>query len=140
MERHPKSPTVKAPAEYFTGEVTQEVVVRAPDPAAYSVLRVTFQPGGRTNWHTHPLGQTLYVLFGIGRFQTEGAAPVDLHPGDAVWIPPGEKHWHGAHPEHAMCHIAVQRRDEAGRQVEWLEPVSDANYLTAPAPRSRPAD
>ena len=134
MELSPKSVTVKAPPEYFTGEVTQEVVIRAPEPATYSALRVAFQPGGRTNWHTHPVGQTLYILSGYGRFQTEGAAPVDLRPGDTVWIPPGEKHWHGAHPEHAMCHIAIQQKDENGQHIAWLEPVSDADYRADPVP------
>ena len=131
MDLHPKAKTVTANPDYFTGHVTQEVIIRAPEPATYNALRVTFQPGGRTNWHTHPLGQTLYVVSGYGRFQTEGKAPVDLRPGDTVWIPPHEKHWHGAHPEHAMCHIAIQQALE-GKHIDWLEPVAEADYLSEP--------
>ncbi|MEM7178910.1 MAG: cupin domain-containing protein [Pseudomonadota bacterium] len=133
MELNPKSKTIMASPDYFTGHVTQEVIIRAPEPATYSALRVTFQPGGRTNWHTHPYGQTLYILSGYGRFQTEGEAPVDLRPGDTVWIPPHEKHWHGAHPEHAMTHLAMQQKDETGQHIEWMEPVSDEDYTAGSA-------
>ncbi|MEM7671333.1 MAG: cupin domain-containing protein [Pseudomonadota bacterium] len=133
MDLTPKSKTLRANPDYFVGDVTQEVIIHAPDPATYSALRVTFQPGGRTNWHTHPVGQTLHVINGYGRFQTDGETPVDLRPGDTIWIPPGEKHWHGAHPEHAMTHIAIQQKDANGQHIEWLEPVSDEAYRTDPA-------
>ncbi|MBY8977035.1 cupin domain-containing protein [Rhodobacteraceae bacterium NNCM2] len=128
MEQKPKSKTLTANPAYFTGAVTQEPIIQAPAPSTYSALRVTFQPGGRTNWHTHPYGQTLYVLNGLGRFQTEGEAPVDIKPGETIWIPPNEKHWHGAHPEHAMTHIAIQQKNENGDHIVWMEPVSEEDY------------
>ena len=97
-------PTKRAPAEYFTGTVWQEPLVEAPLPARLRAVRVRFDPGARTNWHTHPLGQTLYVLDGLGLIQKEGQPAHIIRPGDVVWIPPGEKHWHGAAPGHAMTH------------------------------------
>jgi len=123
--------TRRAPAEYFTGTVFQDPVNTAPAPARVSVARVTFTPGARTAWHTHPLGQTLYVLSGCGRAQTEGGPVREICAGDVVWIPPGEKHWHGAAPTTMMCHLAVQEQVD-GSAATWLEHVSDAQYEAAP--------
>lgn len=123
-------PTKYGPSEYFSGTVYQDPIVVAPEPARIRALRVTFLPGGRTNWHTHPLGQTLYVVSGTGRYQTEGQPVVEINAGDTVWIPPGEKHWHGAAPETAMCHIAFQEALD-GKHINWMEPVSDEDYSAA---------
>jgi len=123
-------PTIRANPEYFTGTVWQDPIVSAPDPARVTAIRVTFEPGARTNWHTHPLGQTLHVLSGVGRIQVAGEAIREIRPGDSVWIPPQVKHWHGAGPETAMVHIAIQEMDN-GSVAEWLEPVSDEDYLGA---------
>jgi quercetin dioxygenase-like cupin family protein len=117
-------PTKFGPAEYFTGTVYQDPIVEAPAPARIRALRVTFLPGGRTNWHTHPLGQTLYVVSGVGRYQKDGEKIVEIKAGDTIWIPPGERHWHGAAPDTAMCHIAFQEALD-GKHIEWEEPVSD---------------
>jgi quercetin dioxygenase-like cupin family protein len=100
----------------------------APDPARAAGASVTFEPGARTAWHTHPLGQTLVVLAGCGRAQREGGAVEEIRPGDVLWFAPGEKHWHGASPTTAMTHIAIHERLD-GRTVDWLEPVTDAQYL-----------
>jgi quercetin dioxygenase-like cupin family protein len=116
-----------ANAEWFTGRVWQEPVVEAPDPARLRALRVTFEPGARTNWHTHPLGQTLHVLSGVGLVALRGQPPLVIRPGDTVWIPPGEEHWHGAAPDSQMCHLAMQEALE-GRVADWLDPVSEAEY------------
>ncbi len=120
-------PTRRASAEYFTGTVWLETIIEAPPPARIRAARVTFEPGGRTFWHTHPLGQTLYVVSGIGLVQSWGEAAQVIRPGDVVWIPPGEKHWHGAGPDKAMTHVALQEACD-GLTVEWLEAVSDAQY------------
>ncbi len=119
--------TRQASAEYFTGTVWQDPIIEAPDPARIRGVRVSFEPGARTNWHTHPLGQTLHVVAGIGRVQTWGGPVQAIHPGDTVWIPPGEKHWHGAAPDHLMVHLAFQEALD-GVHIDWLEPVSDAQY------------
>lgn len=124
-------PTRRAPADYFTGTVWQEPIVTAPEPARLRATRVSFEPGARTAWHTHPLGQTLYVISGVGRFQTLGQPVRTLRAGDSVWIPPGEKHWHGAAPDHAMTHVAMQEALE-GTHVTWMEKVTDADYTVAP--------
>lgn len=124
-------PTRFGPKEYFTGTVLQDPVIEAPEPARVRANRVSFLPGARTNWHTHPLGQTLYVLSGVGRCQTWGGRVVAIRAGDTIWIPPGEKHWHGAAPTTAMCHIAIQEARD-GAYAEWLEPVSDAEYAADP--------
>ncbi|TVQ57323.1 MAG: cupin domain-containing protein [Rhodobacteraceae bacterium] len=133
MILHPAGarPTRRASPDYFTGDVWQDPVIEAPEPARVVALRVAFAPGARTHWHTHPLGQTLHVLSGVGRFQTWGEAVRVIRPGDTIWIPPGEKHWHGAAPDVAMVHLAMQERLD-GSQATWLEPVSDADYA-APA-------
>jgi quercetin dioxygenase-like cupin family protein len=114
-------------AEYFTGQVRQDPVVEAPEPARVRAVNVTFEPGARTAWHTHPLGQTLVVTSGLGRAATWGGPVQELRPGDVVWIPPGEKHWHGASPTVAMSHLAIHEGQD-GTYVDWLEQVSDAEY------------
>jgi quercetin dioxygenase-like cupin family protein len=123
-------PTVRAPVDYFTGTVWQDQIIAAEAPARVVSTRVTFEPGARTAWHTHPLGQTLYVVSGIGRVQTEGGPVLEIRPGDTVWIPPGEKHWHGAAPTNAMAHIATQESLD-GNFATWMEKVSDADYTAA---------
>jgi quercetin dioxygenase-like cupin family protein len=120
-------PTRRGPADSFTGTVWQDPIVEAPAPARIRAGRVSFEPGARTAWHTHPLGQTLHVISGCGRFQTWGGEIREIRPGDTVWIPPGEKHWHGAGPQTGMVHIAMQEALD-GKHVEWLEHVSDAQY------------
>jgi quercetin dioxygenase-like cupin family protein len=115
------------PASYFTGTVRIEPLVEAADPARVVAASVTFEPGARTNWHTHPLGQTIIVTAGLGWAQREGGPVEEIRPGDVVWFPPGEKHWHGATAATAMIHIAIQEKLD-GRTAEWLEPVSEAQY------------
>lgn len=112
---------------YFTGHVWQAPVVTAPEPARVRALRVTFAPGARTAWHTHPLGQTLHVLSGFGLVARRGEAPQPIRPGDTVWIPPGQEHWHGAAPETMMCHLAIQEAQD-GRAADWLEQVTEDDY------------
>jgi quercetin dioxygenase-like cupin family protein len=124
-------PTKRAPETYFTGTVWQDAVIAAPEPARINATRVTFEPGARTAWHTHPLGQTLYVLTGFGRVQTDGGPVRTIRAGDVVWIPPGEKHWHGAGPDTIMAHLAMQE-SENGSAATWLEHVTDAQYAVAP--------
>jgi quercetin dioxygenase-like cupin family protein len=124
-------PTRRAPKEYFTGTVLQDPIVQAPQPARLVANRVTFEPGARTAWHTHPLGQTLYVIAGVGRVQAKGGPVREIRPGDVVWIAPGEKHWHGAAPTTGMTHIAMQEA-EGGKYVEWMEHVTDQEYGAAP--------
>lgn len=130
IHRAGSQPTRKGKADWFTGTVWQDPIVEAPDPARVRALRVAFEPGARTHWHTHPLGQALHVVAGVGRVQKDGGPVQEIKPGDTVWIEPGEKHWHGAAPETAMVHIAIQEAIN-GSPVDWLEPVSDADY-TAP--------
>ena len=120
-------PSAKGPADYFTGTVRVDPLFQAPAPARVSGAAVTFEPGARTAWHTHPLGQTLIVTAGAGRVQRLGGAIEEIRPGDVVWFPPGEKHWHGAAPTTALTHIAVQEAFD-GKNVEWLEQVSDTQY------------
>lgn len=124
-------PTRRGPADYFTGTVWQDPIIEAPAPARIRCARVAFEPGARTAWHTHPLGQTLYVIAGCGRVQTEGGPVREIRAGDVVWIPPGEKHWHGAAPTTGMTHVAMQEALD-GKHVEWLEHVTDAQYQVAP--------
>ncbi len=115
------------PAEWFTGRVSLVPVVETPEPARLRASIVTFQPGARTNWHTHPLGQTLYVVSGRGRAQSEGREIVEFGTGDVLWFPPGERHWHGAAPDSDMCHVAMQEALD-GAHVHWEGPVSDSEY------------
>jgi quercetin dioxygenase-like cupin family protein len=114
-------------ADYFTGTVRIERLIQAPAPARVAGASVTFEPGARTHWHTHPLGQTLIVTSGLGLAQRDGGPIEEIRPGDVVWFAPGEKHWHGATPTTAMTHIAVQEA-QGGKTVEWLEKVSDDQY------------
>jgi quercetin dioxygenase-like cupin family protein len=125
-------PSGKGPAEWFTGTVRVDPLFQAPDPARVAGSSVTFEPGARTAWHTHPLGQTLIVTAGFGRVQREGGPVEEIRPGDVVWFPPNERHWHGASPTTAMTHIALQERLD-GKTVEWLEHVSDEEYQASPA-------
>ena len=119
--------SAKGPAEWFTGTVRIDALFQAPDPALVSGASVTFEAGARTAWHTHPLGQTLVVTAGCGWAQREGGAIEEIRPGDVVWFPPGEKHWHGATATTAMTHIAIQEKRD-GKVVEWLEHVSEEQY------------
>jgi quercetin dioxygenase-like cupin family protein len=120
-------PSGKGPADYFTGTVRVDMLFDAQDPARVTGAHVTFEPGARTAWHTHPLGQTLVVTSGCGRVQRWGGLIEEIHPGDVVWFAPGEKHWHGAAPTTAMTHIAIQEKLN-GSAVEWLEHVSNEQY------------
>jgi quercetin dioxygenase-like cupin family protein len=120
-------PSTKGPADWFTGAVRIDPLFQAPDPALVAAAAVTFEPGARTAWHTHPLGQTLIITAGTGWAQRDGGPIEVLHPGDIVWFPPSEKHWHGATPTTAMTHIAIQERHN-GRNVDWLDHVTDAEY------------
>jgi quercetin dioxygenase-like cupin family protein len=117
----------KGPEEYFTGSVRVGPLFEAPEPARVRGASVTFEPGARTAWHTHPLGQTLIVISGAGRAQLWGGPIEDIRPGDVVWFAPGEKHWHGASPTNAMTHMAIQEALN-GKTVEWMEKVSDEQY------------
>lgn len=119
--------SVKGPAEWFTGTVRIDPLIDAPAPARVSSASVTFEPGARTAWHTHPLGQTLIVTSGAGRVQRWGGPIEEIRPGDVVWIAPGEKHWHGAAPTTAMTHTAIQEKLD-GSPVTWLEHVTEEQY------------
>ncbi len=120
-------PTRQGPASYFTGTVWQDPIIETPAPARARANRVSFEPGARTAWHTHPLGQTLHVVSGSGLAQTWGGPIREIRAGDTVWIPPGEKHWHGAGYKTGMVHIAMQEALD-GVSVVWLEHVTDAQY------------
>ena len=127
IKRVGSTPSNKGPADWFTGAVRIDPLIQASAPARVAGASVTFEPGARTAWHTHPLGQTLIVIAGCGWAQREGGPVEEIHPGDVVWIAPGEKHWHGATSTTAMTHIAVQEQ-LVGKVVEWLEKVSDQQY------------
>jgi len=116
-----------APENWFTGAVRMDPIIDAPAPARVNAVMVTFEPGARTNWHTHPLGQTLHVTSGAGLIGLRGEAPQVIRAGDTVWIPENVEHWHGACPETAMTHLAIQERD-GDSAADWLEPVSDTDY------------
>ena len=125
--RSGSQPSGKGPADYFTGSVRVDPLFRAPDPARVTASSVTFEPGARTAWHTHPLGQTLIITSGSGWVQHEDGPIDEIRTGDVVWFAPGEKHWHGATATTAMTHIAIQEHLN-GKAVDWLEKVSDAQY------------
>jgi quercetin dioxygenase-like cupin family protein len=127
IKRNGSQPSGQGPGDYFTGAVRVDPLFQAPDPARVRGASVTFEPGARTAWHTHPLGQTLIVTSGRGRVQVWGGPVEEVHPGDVVWFPPGEKHWHGATPTTAMTHIAIQEALD-GKVVDWMEHVSDEQY------------
>jgi len=120
-------PSGKGPADWFTGTVRVDPLFQAPDPALVSGACVTFEPGARTAWHTHPLGQTLIVVSGAGWVQRDGGLIENIRPGDVVWFEPGEKHWHGATATTAMSHIAIQEKQD-GKVVDWMEHVTDEQY------------
>src|SRR6187431_2723328 len=119
--------SAKGPADWFTGTVRIDPLFDRSDPARVAGASVTFEPGARTAWHTHPLGQTLIVTVGLGRVQVWGGSIEEIRPGDVVWFPPGEKHWHGASPATALTHIAIQERLD-GQAVDWMEHVTDEEY------------
>jgi quercetin dioxygenase-like cupin family protein len=127
IRRSGSQPSGKGPADYFTGTVRIDPLFSPPDPARVAGALVTFEPGGRTAWHTHPLGQTLIVTSGLGWVQRDGGPVEEIRPGDVVWFAPGEKHWHGATPATAMSHIAIQEKLN-GSPVTWMEHVSDEQY------------
>ena len=120
-------PSGKGPTDWFTGTVRIDPLFERSDPARVSGASVTFEPGAHTAWHTHPLGQTLIVTSGCGWVQRDGGQVEEIRPGDVVWFPPGEKHWHGAAPTTAMTHIAIQEM-LAGKAVDWMEKVTDEQY------------
>ncbi len=131
LKRAGSQPSQKGSAETFTGNVRVDPLFTAPAPARVACGSVTFEPGARSAWHTHPLGQILIVTAGVGWTQCAGEPIVEIRAGDVIWCPPGHKHWHGATPTTAMTHIAVQEALD-GKAVEWLEKVADAEYLAGP--------
>ncbi|MFV0296946.1 MAG: cupin domain-containing protein [Hyphomicrobiaceae bacterium] len=133
IKRAGSRPSGKGPADYFTGTVRLDPLNQPQEPARAACAHVTFEPGARTAWHTHPLGQTLIVTFGVGWVQREGGPIEIIRPGDVVWFPPDEKHWHGATATTAMAHIAIQEARD-GSPVTWLEHVSDDQYKAGPTP------
>ncbi|MCO5154872.1 MULTISPECIES: (R)-mandelonitrile lyase [unclassified Shinella] len=128
IKRNGTSPSALGPADYFTGKVRLDTPFKAEAPGRAGGAIVTFEPGARTAWHTHPLGQTVIVTSGLGWAQREGGPIEEIRPGDVVWFPPGEKHWHGATDKTAMTHVAIAEAQD-GSPVTWLEQVSDAQYL-----------
>jgi quercetin dioxygenase-like cupin family protein len=129
ITRNGTQPSTSGPADWFTGAVRIDPLFTAPEPALVQGASVTFSPGARTHWHTHPLGQTLIVTAGLGWAQRFGGPIEEIRPGDVVWFAPNEKHWHGATPTTALTHIAIQERLN-GKVVDWLEPVTDTQYHT----------
>ena len=127
IRRSGSQSSAKGPADYFTGTARIDPLFEASDPARVVGVSVTFDPGARTAWHTHPLGQTLIITAGSGRAQRWGGPIETIRPGDVIWFPPGEKHWHGAAATTAMTHIAIQERLD-GKTVDWMEKVSDEQY------------
>ena len=127
IKRNGSQPSGKGQAEYFTASVRIDPLSQAPAPARVSIASVTFEPGARTAWHSHPLGQTLIVTAGSGRVQNWDGPIQEIRPGDVVWSPPGEKHWHGAAPTTAMTHISIVEQLD-GKAADWMEHVSDEQY------------
>ena len=127
IKRNGSQPSGKGPADWFTGTVRIDPLFQARDATRAAAASVTFEPGARTAWHTHPVGQTLIVTAGLGRVQREGGPIEEIRPGDVIWFAPGEKHWHGASPTTAMTHIAIQEHLD-GKVVDWMEHVSDEQY------------
>ena len=127
IKRAGSQPSTQAPADRFTGAVRIDPLFHAPDPARVQAVSITFEPGARTPWHTHPLGQILIVTAGCGWAQSEGGPVEEIRPGDVIWFPPGEKHWHGAAPATSVTHIAIQERLD-GRAADRMEKVSDEQY------------
>ena len=137
LKRAGSQPSQKGPAEYFTGTVRIDPLNTAPGPARVACASVTFEPGARTAWHTHPLGQTLVVTAGCGWAQGEGEPIIEIRAGDVIWCPAGQRHWHGATPTTAMTHIAIQEALD-GKTVDWMQKVADAEYLVGPHPAHSP--
>jgi len=133
IHRNGSQPSANGSAETFTGSVRIDTPFQAQAPGRAGGAIVTFEPGARSAWHTHPLGQTLIVISGLGWTQCEGGPIVEIRPGDVIWCPPGHKHWHGATPTTAMTHVAIAEALD-GRAVDWLEHVTDAEYLAGPPP------
>lgn len=131
LKRAGSQPSIKGPEATFTGNVRLDPLHTATAPARVAIASVTFEPGARTAWHTHPLGQTLIVTAGCGWTQCEGEPIVEIRPGDVVWCPPGHKHWHGASPTTSMTHIAIQEALD-GSFITWMEKVTDEDYLKGP--------
>lgn len=129
LQRNGSQPSVKGPGEWFTGDARIDPLFQATEAARAAGALVTFEPGARTAWHSHPLGQTLIVMSGLGWTQCEGEPKVEIRPGDVVTCPPDKRHWHGATPNTAMSHIAIQEHDENGKVVDWMEKVGDEEYL-----------
>jgi quercetin dioxygenase-like cupin family protein len=127
IKRSGSQPSSKGPADWFTGAVRVDPLFETPEPARVRGASVTFEPGSRTAWHTHPLGQTLIITAGCGQAQREGGPIEEIRPGDVVWFAPNEKHWHGAAPATAMTHIAIQEALD-GKVVDWMAKVSDEEY------------
>lgn len=127
IKRSGSQPSRKGPAEWFTGSVRIDPLFQPTEPARVNGAYVTFEPGARTAWHMHPLGQTLIIASGLGWVQREGGAIEEVRPGDIVWFSPDEKHWHGATPTTAMTHIAIQEAKD-GKSVDWVEKMSDEQY------------
>ena len=127
IQKNGSHPSKPGPAEYFTGAVRVDTPFQAGDPARLEGAYVTFEPGARTAWHTHPLGQTLLVTAGLGWAQREGGPREEIRPGDVVWFEPGEKHWHGATAATAVTHVAIVERLD-GKGTDWLEKVTDEQY------------
>jgi quercetin dioxygenase-like cupin family protein len=132
IKRAGTRPSGKGPSDWFTGPVRIDPLFPVAAPARAAGNAVTFEPGARTAWHTHPLGQVLIVVSGVGRVQRAGGPVEEIRPGDVVWFEPGEKHWHGAAPSVAMTHIAIQESLD-GKAVDWMEHVGDAEYAAGPA-------
>jgi quercetin dioxygenase-like cupin family protein len=129
IRRNGSRASIKGAAETFTGNVRVDPLMQGPEPSRMTSALVTFEPGARSAWHTHPLGQTLIVVSGLGWTQCWGEEKVEIRPGDVIWCPPGHKHWHGATATTAMSHIAIQEHNGDGKVVDWLEHVSDEQYL-----------
>jgi quercetin dioxygenase-like cupin family protein len=133
IKRAGSQPSANGSPDWFTGTVRIDPLFQAPQPARVAGAMVTFEPGARTAWHTHPLGQTLVVTAGFGRAQREGESVEEIRPGDVIWFPPGVRHWHGASPTTAMTHIAIQESLD-GKAVDWMEKVTDQQYDPAAPP------
>jgi quercetin dioxygenase-like cupin family protein len=127
IQRVGSQASVEGPADWFTGAVRIDPLADAKEPSGVSIASVTFEPGARTHWHAHPIGQTLSVTSGVGWVQEEGSDVQEIRPGDVVWFPPNVKHWHGASPTNAMTHLAIQEAEE-GSPVDWMEKVTDEQY------------
>jgi quercetin dioxygenase-like cupin family protein len=125
--------TERGPADWFTGDVFLDTIAEPAEPYRIAAINVHFTPGARTAWHTHPLGQTIFVTEGVGRCQREGGPVEEIRPGDRVFFEPGERHWHGAAPDRFMVHVAMHQADDQGNAVNWAEHVSDEDYGARPA-------